>query len=42
VDKAGADVAAAPLGAHPLLVEVVVDRYRAAAGGLVADQSHPG
>lgn len=42
VDKAGADVAAAPLGAHPLLVEVVVDRYRAAAAGLVADQSHPG
>jgi sirohydrochlorin ferrochelatase len=28
LDTAGADVVAAPLGAHPLVVEAVIDRYR--------------
>jgi sirohydrochlorin ferrochelatase len=33
---AGADVVAAPLGAHPLVVETVVNRYRAALGTAAA------
>jgi sirohydrochlorin ferrochelatase len=34
IAAAGADVVAAPLGAHPSVVETVLARYRAAAGGL--------
>lgn len=33
VCAAGADVASAPLGAHPLLVDIVMERYQAALGG---------
>lgn len=33
LEASGADVVAQPLGAHPRLVDVVVERYRAAAGG---------
>ncbi len=32
VEKAGADVVAAPLGDHPLLAELILDRYLAAVG----------
>jgi sirohydrochlorin ferrochelatase len=30
VDRCGADIVAAPLGAHPLIAEIVLDRYDAA------------
>lgn len=36
LDDAGADVAANPLGAHPRVVDLIVRRYRAAAGARLA------
>lgn len=32
LEGAGADVVAAPLGAHPLVAEIIADRYRSAVG----------
>src|SRR5699024_12378420 len=33
VEAAGADVVAAPLGAHPLIAELITERYLSAVGG---------
>jgi sirohydrochlorin ferrochelatase len=33
LEAAGADVVAAPLGDHPLIAEIIVDRYQQMAGG---------
>ncbi|MDO5661759.1 MAG: uroporphyrinogen-III C-methyltransferase [Brachybacterium sp.] len=32
IERSGADVVAAPLGTHPLVAEIIADRYRAAVG----------
>lgn len=34
--RVGADIVSAPIGAHPLLAQIVVDRYRAAAATLAS------
>nr|WP_269778941.1 CbiX/SirB N-terminal domain-containing protein [Propioniciclava soli] len=41
LERAGADAVSAPLGVHPRLIDVVVERYRAGASELVPDGLTP-